>query len=156
MNYNTKKSKTKILAISSGGGHWTQLLRLRPVWDDCEIIYSTTHQTDISDVPNCQFYVIHDCNRHTPMAIIRCFMQILILMLRIRPELIITTGAAPGLISCLVGKILGVKIIWLDSIANADEVSWSGKIAGYTADLWLTQWPHLASTNGPTYAGKIF
>ena len=41
------------------------------------------------------------------------------------------------------------------SIANAEELSLSGAKAGSCADLWLTQWPHLAREGGPRYLGNV-
>jgi len=52
-------------------------------------------------------------------------------------------------------KLLRMKTIWVDSIANADELSMSGQKAGGCADLWLTQWHHLAAEGGPSYLGSV-
>ena len=65
------------------------------------------------------------------------------------------TGAAAGFLMCFWGKIFGAKVIWIDSIANVDELSMAGQMAGKFADLWLTQWPHLARADGPEYAGAV-
>ena len=53
------------------------------------------------------------------------------------------------------GRLLGARTIWLDSIANVDELSLSGLKARRHADLWLTQWPHLARPEGPFYMGAV-
>jgi Oligosaccharide biosynthesis protein Alg14 like len=53
------------------------------------------------------------------------------------------------------GRFLGARTIWVDSIANIDVLSMSGQKAGRYADLWLTQWPELASPNGPEYRGSV-
>ena len=50
---------------------------------------------------------------------------------------------------------MGARTIWLDSIANVEELSMSGSWIGRSADLWLTQWPHLARPEGPHYAGSV-
>jgi UDP-N-acetylglucosamine:LPS N-acetylglucosamine transferase len=67
---------------------------------------------------------------------------------------IVTTGAAPGLFGIFIGKVLGVKTIWIDSIANVEKLSLSGKIASRMADRVYTQWEHLA-TPKIIYAGNI-
>ena len=33
--HETRAKKPRVMAISSGGGHWIELLRLRPAFDDC-------------------------------------------------------------------------------------------------------------------------
>jgi len=72
-----------------------------------------------------------------------------------RPDIVLSTGASCGFFAVFFGKISGAKTIWLDSIANAKTLSLSGKWAGRYADLWLTQWPHLAKSQGPYYAGGV-
>ena len=53
------------------------------------------------------------------------------------------------------GKLIGARTIWIDSLANVDQLSKAGRMAGPHADLWLTQWPDLAGDNGPDYAGQV-
>ncbi|EDY80443.1 hypothetical protein VDG1235_57 [Verrucomicrobiia bacterium DG1235] len=77
------------------------------------------------------------------------------LILRERPDTIVTTGAAPGYFAIRIGKLLNKRTIWVDSIANAEELSMSGTKAGKHADLWLTQWAHLEKPAGPKFAGNV-
>ena len=63
--------------------------------------------------------------------------------------------ALPGFIGLCLAKAMGKRMIWLDSIANAEQLSMSGRRIGAYADLWLTQWPHLAEAQGPEYAGQV-
>ncbi|MBB6161910.1 MULTISPECIES: UDP-N-acetylglucosamine transferase subunit ALG14 [Rhizobium] len=100
-------------------------------------------------------YIIEDCNRDTPMSVVRCARDIFLLIRRERPDLIISTGAAPGLIAIMIGKMFGCRTIWVESVANSIELSMSGRIAGKFADLWLTQWQHLSRPKGPLYWGSI-
>jgi hypothetical protein len=53
------------------------------------------------------------------------------------------------------GKWLGARVVWVDSIANVEELSMSGAKAGSFVDLWLTQWPHLARESGPHCFGNV-
>jgi hypothetical protein len=72
-----------------------------------------------------------------------------------RPDIVISTGAAPGYLAIRVGKLFGARSVWVDSIANAEQLSMSGAMAGRYADLWLTQWPDLAKPDGPHYRGAV-
>ncbi len=36
--------RVRVLAVASGGGHWVQLLRLRPAWEGCDVAYATVHR----------------------------------------------------------------------------------------------------------------
>lgn len=145
-----------VLAISSGGGHWVQLLRIRPAFDGCNVVYATVmagYRFDLE--PGERFYVVPDGNRWSKWNLLRSAACILLLLLRLRPDVIVTTGAAPGYFALRIGKWLGARVVWIDSIANAEELSMSGHKAGNFADLWLTQWPHLARVGGPQYFGSV-
>jgi UDP-N-acetylglucosamine:LPS N-acetylglucosamine transferase len=81
--------------------------------------------------------------------------RVAMLMIRLRPDVVVSTGAAPGFFAVLFGKKLGARTIWLDSIANPDVMSKSGQKVRPYADLWLTQWEHLAGPDGPKFAGAV-
>lgn len=145
----------KVLAISSGGGHWVQMLRLRPAFDGCEVIYATVREGYRDDVGAEKFRLIPDGNRSTKLALVRSALAILLLLMRERPDVVITTGAAPGYFGVRIGKWMGARVIWVDSVANAEELSMSGQKSGGFVDLWLTQWSHLAREGGPRFFGSV-
>ena len=80
---------------------------------------------------------------------------VLTILLRTRPDVVVSTGAAPGYFALRIGKMLGARTIWVDSIANVDELSLSGQLVKAYADMWLTQWPHLAKPGGPECHGAV-
>jgi UDP-N-acetylglucosamine:LPS N-acetylglucosamine transferase len=131
------------------------MMVLREDLTGVEMIYANTFPglAESAGVENC--YLVSDCNRNTPMSVIWCARDLLSLIRRERPDLVISTGAAPGVIAIMIGKVLGCRTIWVDSIANSIELSMSGRIAGRFADLWLTQWEHLSKAGGPRYLGSI-
>jgi len=145
----------KILAVASGGGHWVQLLRLKPLFTDCATTFVTVNRAYRSEVRNYPFYVISDATRWNKIGLLVVFAQLALILLKERPDVIISTGAAPGYIALRLGRIFGAKTIWIDSIANVEQLSLSGQWARSTADLWLTQWPHLAKPNGPHFVGTL-
>ena len=79
--------------------------------------------------------------------------QIAWILLCERPDVVISTGAAPGYFAIRMGKWLGARTVWIDSIANVETLSMAGTLAGRYADLWLTQWQHLARPEGPHFLG---
>ena len=75
---------------------------------------------------------------------------------RFRPDVVITTGAAPGLVALALARLMGARTIWLESIANAEKLSMSGQLAGRIANLRLTQWAHLAQRHDRLqYFGQV-
>ena len=149
--------KIKVVGISSGGGHWVQLLRLRPAFAACDLTLVTVRPGYRSDLGNdgIKFRVIPDANRNNKFGLIRTALNVMWVLLQERPDVVISTGAAPGYFAMRFGKLLRAKTIWLDSVANVEELSLSGQQAGKYADLWLTQWPHLSGSPGPTFGGSV-
>jgi UDP-N-acetylglucosamine:LPS N-acetylglucosamine transferase len=145
----------KVLALSSGGGHWVQLLRLRPAFDGCDVTYATVRRSYGTQVDNGRFHVIPDCNRSQKLRMLWCAAAVLVLLARIRPDVVVSTGAAPGYFAVRFARWLGARTVWVDSVANAEELSMSGRIVGPYADLWLTQWRHLASGDRPAFRGSV-
>ena len=149
------REKPKILAVSSGGGHWVQLLRLRPAFEGADVVFATVKEGYRSDIGDSEFRVIADGNLSRKLALLRSAWSVLKLLITERPDTVISTGAAPGYFAIRLGKLLRMRTIWVDSVANAEELSMSGRKAGGCADLWLTQWPHLAAEPGPKYFGNV-
>jgi UDP-N-acetylglucosamine:LPS N-acetylglucosamine transferase len=147
--------KPKIVAISSGGGHWVQLLRLRPALADCDVTFVTVREGYRMDVGDAHFRTVPDSNRWAKLKLVRTAFSVLWMLLRERPEVVISTGASPGYFAICFGKTLGARTIWVDSIANVEALSMSGQRARRYADLWLTQWPHLATADGPECRGNV-
>lgn len=145
----------RVLAISSGGGHWVQLLRLRPALTNCDVTFVTVNAGYRSEVAAARFRVVPDANRWNKLGLLRTAASVLWTLLCERPGVVISTGAAPGYFALVFGKRLGARTIWVDSIANAESLSLSGQRAGRHADLWLTQWPHLVGDSGPHFHGSV-
>ena len=145
----------KILAISSGGGHWVQLLRLRPAFEGQQVTYVTVNEAYRSAIGSAPFHVVNDATRWNKFGLIRMALKIAWIVLKVRPNVVISTGAAPGYFAIRLAKLLGARTVWLDSIANVERLSLSGEQIGSHADLWLTQWPHLAQPDGPSYRGAV-
>jgi UDP-N-acetylglucosamine:LPS N-acetylglucosamine transferase len=149
-------NKTKVLAISSGGGHWVQLLRLRPAFANCDVVFATVNEGYRANIgPEVEFRLIPDANRWNKLDLLRALVAIFRLIRRERPDVVVTTGAAPGYFAIRIGNLIGARTIWVDSIANGEELSLSGLKAGPHAALWLTQWAHLARPGGPYYRGSV-
>ncbi|MBT8413291.1 MAG: UDP-N-acetylglucosamine--LPS N-acetylglucosamine transferase [Boseongicola sp.] len=149
-----KRSK-RILAVASGGGHWVQLLRLRPVFEGFDVTYVSRDPSSSLDVPDARYFTIGDASRSQKLAFLGVILKASWILLRARPEIIITTGAAPGLVTLAVGKSLfRAKTIWIDSIANVEKLSGSAVFAARFADLRLTQWPDLAE-DGVEHWGAV-
>jgi UDP-N-acetylglucosamine:LPS N-acetylglucosamine transferase len=149
------KAPLRLLAIASGGGHWVQLLRVVPAFDECTVAFVTVDQLYQCQVPDYRFYTVNDATRWNKFGLIAMAFRLVRIIWREGPDVVISTGAAPGYLALRIARWFGARTIWLDSIANVEQLSLSGKKIGPYADLWLTQWPHLAQPEGPHYAGSV-
>jgi UDP-N-acetylglucosamine:LPS N-acetylglucosamine transferase len=96
-----------------------------------------------------------NATRKSAWNFFRMFFQLVRIMRKVNPRVVVTTGSAPGLMTLAVGRMFGKKTVWIDSIANVNELSTSGKKARHVADLYLTQWEQLAKADGPLYKGSV-
>jgi hypothetical protein len=134
-------------------------MRLRPAFEDCDVIYATVDAAYREDLPpGTSFEIVNDATRWNKAGLLALAWRVASVIRRHRPHAIVTTGAAPGYFAVRFGSLIGARTVWVDSIANADEVSLSGRRVGRAATLWLTQWPHLegsCGTHGPLYRGSV-
>jgi len=148
--------RRRVLAISSGGGHWIQLQRLRPAFEEFDVAYASVFPDYADDVPGARYYQVTDATRRNAVKLVVLVPQLIGILLRERPDVVITTGALPGLAALAVAKyLIGARTVWIDSIANCERLSSSGKQARFVADEWLTQWGQLATESGPRYWGSV-
>ncbi|MCR4619468.1 MAG: oligosaccharide biosynthesis protein Alg14 [Paludibacteraceae bacterium] len=148
--------KKKIIAVASIGGHWIQLLRIaRPLEERYEVVYVSTHPKCATMVEGHKFFQTGDFSRSNAWKLIPSLFKAVKTIWDEKPDAIITTGAAPGLVYLFVGKLMARKTIWIDSIANAERLSASGRVALRFASRIYTQWKDLA-VGKIQYVGNVF
>lgn len=145
----------RVLAIASAGGHWQQLMLMREAYGHHDVHYVNTLDGLGAQFDAAPVTVIPDCNRNTPFRALATLWALIRLMIRLRPDVIISTGALPGVMALALGRVIGARTIWVDSVANAEEMSSSGRLARRFATHWLSQWETPAKAAGATYAGNI-
>ncbi|MFC1676103.1 PssD/Cps14F family polysaccharide biosynthesis glycosyltransferase [Planctomycetota bacterium] len=147
----------KICLVASAGGHMSQLLRLAVSWDGHDTFYVAT--SDLVRKKLQQYgrvYITGECNRKHPLRIIMVLLRCIKIVLRERPDVVISTGAAAGCIGCFLCKLTGAQVIWIDSITNVERLSLSGMLVRYIADLFIVQWPKLAEKyKNSQFAGMV-
>ncbi len=151
------RRKLRICLAASAGGHISQLLKLAESWNGFETFCVTT--TDVVRDKLSRFgpvYVVGECNRQHPIRVVRVLLRCIGVALRERPDVVISTGAAAGCLLCILGKMLGAKVVWIDSITNVERISLSGRMVRRMADLFLVQWPDLARRyKGTEFVGAV-
>ncbi|HPE59428.1 MAG: oligosaccharide biosynthesis protein Alg14 [Thiothrix sp.] len=148
-------NKARLFAISSPGGHWIQLTRLcAGLEQHYDIVYAMPDRLFKS--PKSQkIYSVTDVSADDKWRLIPCAFQVLWILLKERPQAILSTGAAPGVVAIMLGRLLGIRTIWVDSIANVQKISRSGELVKNRADIFLTQWEHLSDGQQVQYQGSV-
>ncbi len=152
----TEPRRMKLMAVASGGGHWVQLRRLVPAFAECDVFYASVDVAPPAEMADVLYYSIPDATRRDRIAFIPLVYRLARIILKERPDAVVTTGAAPGLIALALAKVLvRSRTIWIDSIANVERMSTAGRLARRVSDVWLTQWEHLSTPDGPRHWGAV-
>jgi UDP-N-acetylglucosamine:LPS N-acetylglucosamine transferase len=154
--------KLKLVVGASAGGHATELLILldaaRGIWPVEPSVYITTMRIAAEGFAKHgkPVHVIGECDRRKPLQAIAVLFRTLCLAILERPDAVVTTGSMPLAMFCVWAKLLGAKIVWIDSVAQIDEMSASGRLMRRIADLCLAQWPDVAARYADVeYAGEV-
>ena len=132
-----------------------ELIRLAPAFEGHDVAFATVDEAYRSETGSARFYTVRDVTRWDKLRWMQTIVKLAWILMREKPDVVVSTGALPGYFSLRLAKWFGARTVWLDSIANVEELSMSGQRIGRHADLWLTQWPHLARPNGPFYRGTV-
>ena len=149
----------KVGLVASAGGHLAELLEVGEAWASYEHFYVTTNtlvKEKLRRRTRGEIYVVGEANREHPFRVVRMLAACARIVWRERPDVVVSTGAAPGCLVCFLGKLMGAKVVWIDSIANVERPSFSGRMVRPIADVFLVQWPELAPRYvGAEYVGEV-
>ena len=144
-----------VLAVSSGGGHWHQLNLVSSGFAQHRSSWLTTIRNTEAD-HRANTHQIKDADSTQPLSLLRMAVQVFYCVLKTRPDVVVSTGAAIGFFAVAFGRLVGAHTIWIDSIANYHQLSLSGKYARLVCHLHLSQWPDLGDGNPTQYWGSVF
>lgn len=139
--------KERILFIASAGGHLSELLALRPMFSHYES-FLLTEKTKSSEALCGEFqnrmgFLLYGTMAHPfsyPFKLLgNCFIS-LYYYLKFRPKVVITTGVQSAAPMCCIAKIMGSKVIFIESFANIETKTASGRVIYHFADFFVVQW----------------
>lgn len=145
----------RLLAVSSGGGHWVQMLRLRAAFEGAEVHYATVDASAAAMVSPAPVHLYPDANKGTKLRLVLAALRLAFIVARVRPDVVISTGAAGGYLAIRFARLIGARTVFIDSIANARELSVSAKLARKVAHRVLSQWPDVAARSGTEFWGAV-
>ncbi|MGN0473412.1 MAG: PssD/Cps14F family polysaccharide biosynthesis glycosyltransferase [Lachnospiraceae bacterium] len=135
-------NEIKICFAASSGGHYEQLLMLKPLMEKYQS-YVITEKTKYSSENGFKTYKVAQINRKEflfPIKLIGNGMKSLFILLKEKPDVIISTGVLAMLPTIILGRKMKKKIIYLESFAKVTSATESGKFLYGKADRFYVQW----------------
>lgn len=136
----------KVCFIASTGGHFEQLMMLKPLINkyDSFIVTEKTGYNVLENEEN--LYYLKQVNRKEPSflfnMIFNTFKSIKIFF-KEKPDVIISTGVLATIPMCLLGKITKKKLIYIESFAKITSPTLTGKLLYKFADRFYVQWEEM-------------
>lgn len=146
----------KICLISSSGGHFEQLKRLKSLEKDYEIIW-ITEKTSYATTANYYLKQTGLKDVWYPLKMFWNFFYSLIIWIKEKPDVVITTGTMVAIPISLICKLNKRKLIYIESFARVNTSSKTGALMYKFADLFIVQWVGLKEIYpNAVYGGSIY
>ena len=147
----------KICLTCSAGGHRLQILQLENIYKKYDHFFLTfKERTTLKLVENNKTYFVTNPERN-PIKLIMTFFQSILVFLKEKPNVIISTGAGVTIPICYLAKLFDKKVIYIESFSRVTEPSIAGRIAYPISDLFIVQWKSLLNFyKKAVYGGPIF
>jgi UDP-N-acetylglucosamine:LPS N-acetylglucosamine transferase len=134
-------ARCDILVVSSCGGHLKQILDLKPSYSQHKVYFAINDKYSVpEELKESAFRIVHA--ERNLLQIVHFFEALAILLIA-RPKILLSAGAAPIVIFCLIGKLFGTKTIFIESFSRLTSPSLTGKIMYRLADIFYYQWETL-------------
>ncbi len=137
----------RVMFISSTGGHLSELLQLEPLFAEYDS-YIVTEKTKsnmglLDKYPNKVMFLVYGTKSHLFSYLFKFLYNILksfVILLKVRPEVVITTGTHTAVPMCYLAKLFGKKVIFIETFANRKTKTKSGAMVYPIADVFVVQW----------------
>jgi len=149
----------KICLAFSPGGHFTELRRIMPAFENHDICFATIEAKSTGGLTDV--YYLRDSLGSTRIHMFFNMLIIAVQSLRIilkeNPMVIVSTGADVTIPICYLGRLFGAKVIFIESVCRVNDISPTGKITYPIANLFLVQWEKLTKKYFKArYWGAVF
>lgn len=154
----------KVMFVASMGGHLNELMQLKSIFKNYDYkIVTEKHKTTIwlkSRYKSKISYLLTGNRKHILKYIFTLpynVIKSLILFFKFRPDVIVTTGAHTCVALCIIGKLFKKKVIYIESFANIETKTLTGKILYPIVDVFIVQWKSMLKLYPKAkYEGWIF
>ena len=139
-------AKKKVLFISSTGGHFNELIQLQTLfsnYDSYIVTEKTKSNINLKEKFSQCSYLVYGTKSHIFSYIFKFiynFFKSFVIFIKFRPQYIVTTGAHTAVPMCYIGKLFRRKIIYIETFANMNSKTMTGKLIYPIADKFIVQW----------------
>lgn len=153
------RPKKKVCFAASSGGHLEQLLALKPLMERYDS-FIVTEATGYDEALPVRAYFVRQVNREErgflpKMASVA--VRSLHIALHERPDVVVCTGVLATIPICLACKVLGTRLVYIESFAKTDSPTISGRFLHRFADRFYVQWESMLSIYPDArYVGGVY
>jgi beta-1,4-N-acetylglucosaminyltransferase len=154
-----RRARIDVLLVASNGGHLLQLVHLS--W---ALPSGLNRQWVTFDRPDARSllageavtYACHPTNRNVPNLLRNTYLALRLIAI-LRPRVVLTTGAGVAVPFCWIGRLLGARIVYVETFARVSVPSLTGRLVHPVAHRFFVQWPELvARYRRAEFKGAIF
>ncbi|MFB5430438.1 PssD/Cps14F family polysaccharide biosynthesis glycosyltransferase [Enterococcus casseliflavus] len=148
----------KICLVGSSGGHLSHLRLLEPLWKDLDHFWVTFNKDDANSILKDEklYYCFYPTNRNIHNLIKNTILAIKVLI-KEKPDLIISSGAAVAVPFFYIGKLFRAKTIYIEVFDRIDSATLTGKLVYPVTDRFIVQWEEMKQVYPKAiYLGGIF
>lgn len=151
-----------MLLVCSTGGHLLQLLALRGAWNDFSRLWVTFDKSDARSLLAGERVVFArgPTNRNFGLLAVRNLLRNTVAAVRllrlVRPKVVLTTGAGVAVPYAWIGRLLGARVVYVESLTRIDRPSLSCRLIAPVATRIYAQWPELTeAVPKARYVGSV-
>lgn len=134
----------KLCLACSQGGHMTELQQLQTAWEGHDVFYITYSSPRKSSVRSYEFKNLGE----KPLRALPAFLVILSILLRERPDWVVSDGAEIAVPVFAAAWLLRIPTLFIESFCRVTHPSMTGRLVYPLADVFLVQWPELLTQYG--------
>ena len=149
----------KICVAANSGGHMSEILQYRSVYERFDHFFvtdsdrSTTKVSASGRVYFVDKFILGECvERVDPITPVKNLLQSLRILVKERPDIVVTTGAGTAFGTCLLCRLFGARLVFIETIARVHSPSRFGRIIHHLANLTLVPWEGMQRH----YRGAVF
>jgi len=140
-NYLINLNNRKIALVGSSGGHLTHLIQMKDWWKDKERFWVTFNKADATSQLKDEkvYWCYYPTNRNFKNLIKNTFLALRVILIE-KPDIIVSSGAGSAIPFFYLGKLFGIKLIYMEVYDRIDSPTLTGKIVYPICDEFIVQW----------------